>query len=69
MALSDEDKQWINERLERVETNLLTAFHTWASPSEARQRAHANTIHALSLEVDALKDRLDKLESGQKSAQ
>jgi hypothetical protein len=43
MSLSDEDKQWIGERLdqvrdqvtariEQVETRLLTEFHKWASP-------------------------------------
>ena len=40
VSLSDEDKEWISERLEHIETNVLTEFHTWASPVEARQRSH-----------------------------
>jgi hypothetical protein len=36
-VLTDEDKQWISERLEKVETTLLTEFHKWASPIELRQ--------------------------------
>jgi hypothetical protein len=39
--LTDEDKQWISEQLERVETRLLTEFHKWASPVELRIRSHA----------------------------
>jgi hypothetical protein len=46
MALSDEDKQWIEVRLEKVETTLLTEFHKWASPVEARQRTHAAARNA-----------------------
>jgi len=35
VSLTEEDKQWIREQLERVETTLLTEFHKWASPLEA----------------------------------
>ena len=53
MGLTDDDKQWIRElmeqlieasegryreQLEGVETKLLTEFHRWASPLEARPR-------------------------------
>ncbi len=60
----DEDRQWFAEHLERVETKLLTAFHQWASPMEARQRTHAATLRALDLEMEALDDRMKKLEPG-----
>jgi hypothetical protein len=53
-VLTNEDKQWIEERLEglsekieKVETTLLTEFHKWASPQEMRQRTHAAAIRAL----------------------
>ena len=39
--LTEEDKQWISQRLERVETTLLTEFHKWESPVELRQKSHA----------------------------
>lgn len=62
MSLTNEDKQWINEvldeRLERVETKLLTAFHQWASPIEARLRTHAATLRAMDPEMEALDDRM-----------
>jgi len=61
-VLSDEDKQWIVEQLERVETTLLTEFHKWASPVEMRQRSHAAAIRALDAEVESLSDRLKNLE-------
>jgi hypothetical protein len=69
MALTEEDKQWIGAQLqtvrleiERVETNLLTAFHNWASPMEIRQRSHSAALRALDLEIEAINDREQKLE-------
>ena len=64
MSLSDEDKGWIRSELERVETNLLTEFHKWASPVEARQRSHTAALRAFDLEMESLSDRVQKLESG-----
>ncbi|MFZ0795245.1 MAG: hypothetical protein WAM65_15860 [Candidatus Korobacteraceae bacterium] len=60
--LTDEDRQWINERLEKVETTLLTEFHKWASPVDLRQRTHAAALRALDAEVESLSDRLKNLE-------
>jgi hypothetical protein len=48
--LTEEDKQWINERFEKVETKLLTEFHKSTSPVELRQRSHAAAIKALDAE-------------------
>jgi ABC-type uncharacterized transport system involved in gliding motility auxiliary subunit len=72
--LTEEDKQWINERLEqisrrfeerleKVETTLLTEFHKWASPIEMRQRTHTATLRAIDQEMEALADRVQKLEA------
>ncbi len=49
-VLTEEDKQWISQRLEKVETALLTEFHKWASPVELRQKSHAAAIRALDTE-------------------
>jgi len=61
-VLTEEDKQSISQRLEKVETTLLTEFHKWASPVELRQKSHAAAIRALDTEVEALSDRLKNLE-------
>jgi hypothetical protein len=61
-VLTEEDKQWIGQRLEKVETTLLTEFHKSASPVELRQKSHAAAIRALDTEVEALSDRLKNLE-------
>jgi hypothetical protein len=61
-VLMEEDKHWMNERLDKVETTLLTEFHKWASPVELRQKSHAAAIRALDTEVEALSDRLKNLE-------
>ena len=65
MSLTNEDKDWINTQFERVETTLLTEFHKWASPAEARARTHAAAIRAADLELEALSDRVAKLEPKQ----
>jgi len=62
MSLDNEDKQWIREQLEHVETTLLTEFHKWASPLEARQRTHSAALRALDLEMEQMDDRVKKLE-------
>jgi len=50
------------EDIERVETALLTEFHKWASPSEARAKTHTATLRAIDLEMELLTDRIQKLE-------
>jgi hypothetical protein len=92
MSLTDEDKRWFLEQLqrieqklgqfeqklaqlerdfeqkvERVETRLLTEFHKWASPAETRARSHTAAIRALDIELETLSERMDKLEGGPSS--
>jgi hypothetical protein len=55
-------KNQMTEQLRDVETSLLTEFHKWASPSEARQRTHAAALRAIDLEMESLSERVDKLE-------
>ena len=52
-------------RIEAMETKLLTAFHNWASPTEARQRTHAAALRAIDLEIESHSDRVGKLEGKQ----
>lgn len=59
-VLTEEDKQWISERLEKVETTLLTDLHKCASPVELRQKSHAAALRALDAEVESLSGRLKK---------
>ena len=59
----EEQKRAVNEQIEHAETRLLTAFHQWASPTDARLRTHAATLRALDLEMEELDDRMKKLES------
>ncbi len=51
-----------HEQLERVETRLLTEFHKWASPADARLRTHSAALRAVDLEMEALTDRLKRIE-------
>ena len=62
MSLTNEDKEWINGQLERLETRLLTEFQKWASPNEARVRTHTAALRASDMELEAVSDRVTKLE-------
>ena len=59
------------ERIELTETRLLTAFHQFAAPMEARVKSHSSLLRALDLELesnlDAIKARLDQLEGGRRN--
>ena len=58
----DAMKADLDARIEHVETTLLTEFHKWASPIEARLRTHSAALRAVDLEMEALTDRVQKLE-------
>jgi hypothetical protein len=49
-------------RIEQVETTLVTEFHKWASPAEARARTHAAALRAIDLEMEQLSGRSKALE-------
>lgn len=61
-AVVEQLEHSFSEKLEGMETRLLTAFQKWASPVEIRQRADGGRIQALELEMYDIKDRVDKLE-------
>jgi hypothetical protein len=78
-VLTDDDKKWVTEHLERLEerfsekiekleTTLLTEFHKWASPLEMRQKSHAAAIRALDAEIESLSDRLKNVEGRQSTS-
>jgi len=69
MALTDEDKLWItgqltalDAKIEKVETALLTEFHKWASPHDARLRTHTAALRTFDLDLEALTERVKRLE-------
>jgi polyhydroxyalkanoate synthesis regulator phasin len=61
-AYLEDMKRELRADIERVETSLLTEFHKWSSPLEMRVKSHALALRALDLEVDALGERIQKLE-------
>jgi ABC-type Mn2+/Zn2+ transport system ATPase subunit len=58
-------KAYVNERSEIVETRLLTEFHKWASPAEARNRTISAALRAIDMEMEFISDRVSKLEGKQ----
>ena len=53
MSLNNEDKNWINAQLERIETSLL---------NEWRMRSDTVTLRALDVEPEWVSERVTKLE-------
>ena len=58
----DELRVYVDQECEHVETTLLTEFHKWASPAEMRARSHAAALRAMDIEIEALSERVEKLE-------
>lgn len=56
-----------SQRIERVETNLLTAFHSWASPVDQKLRSHREALRALDLQIEEIAGRVQKLEAARDS--
>lgn len=52
----------LDAKIKKFETTLLTEFHKWASPADARARTHAAVLRAIDLEMEILSDRGQKLE-------
>ena len=65
IEMEDRLKGYVNERCEQVETKLLTEFHKWASPAEARTRTISAALRAIDVEREANDDRVKKLEGRQ----
>jgi hypothetical protein len=49
-------------KLEHLETKRRTEFREGPSPADLRKRTHTLVLRALDLEMEALSDRLNKLE-------
>jgi hypothetical protein len=62
--LTPEDKQWMHDRLEQLETRMLTEFHKWAQPVVGGLRSLTEALRTFDLELEALQSRVDKLENG-----
>lgn len=61
-AAEDRLKEFVRQSDHDLETKILTEFHKWASPLEMRIRTHSLAIRATDLEIEALGDRVEKLE-------
>ena len=59
-----EMEQRLVDRIEAVETKLLTAFHDWARPVEIRLR----TLPMMEERLGLLEERVSKIERGDKPA-
>jgi hypothetical protein len=60
MEMEERIVSYVNERSEQVETKLLTEFHKWASPAEARNRTISAALRAIDLEMESIDDRVKK---------
>jgi hypothetical protein len=52
----------VGERIERVETNLLTEFHKWSQTYEVRSRGTMQVVHNFEERLVILEERVGNLE-------
>jgi hypothetical protein len=52
----------INARIEKTETNLLTAFHSWARSMEIRVRSASGSVTAFDERLAHVEERVSELE-------
>ncbi len=55
-------KAYTDERCEKVETSLLTAFHTWAQTYEVRARATSAMLAGVDERLGLIEERVAALE-------
>jgi hypothetical protein len=55
-------KTRLNERIEKTETNLLTAFHGWARPMEIRVHGVATMVLGFEERMALAEQRISELE-------
>lgn len=63
-ALKAEILRAIDERAERTETKLLTAFHGWARAMEIRQRSTSTAVCGFDERLALLEERVSRIERG-----
>jgi hypothetical protein len=73
--LDDNDKRWITEtigvkldemgeRMEAMETRLLTEFHRWAQTYEVRVRGTTRAVVDFEERLGLVEERISRLERG-----
>ena len=61
-AMEERLIQYTDKRSEKVETNLLTAFHGWARSMEIRVRGSSTIVSGFDERLTFLEDRVSDLE-------
>lgn len=66
MALTEQDKDWIVERIEKTETTLLKEFRKWAVRIESSMKIEATKVSTLMERVAVIEERLDDLDDAKR---
>ena len=62
MALTDDDKQWISDALEGLETRLLRGFEGWVNQITQTSKSQTARQRELDEKLDVAISRIDELE-------
>jgi hypothetical protein len=60
--VAEELKKYIDQRSEKVETNLLSAFHGWARSMEIRVRNSGSMVTGFDERLALAEERISELE-------
>ena len=61
-AKFEELKTYVDERVEKTETKLLTAFHGWARSMEIRTRVVSSSVSGMDERLALAEERISELE-------
>lgn len=64
-AALEKERAFTIAAIERGESALLTAFQTWASPTDQKLRSHRGALRAFDLQIEEIPGRVRKLEDAQ----
>lgn len=62
MSLDEQDKQWIDARLEALETRLLRGFEGWVARITQESQSHSARQREYEQRMDLTDTRLNELE-------
>ena len=69
MSLTDEDKEWIDERLEATETRLLRGFEGWVAQITQESRGHSVRQREYEERLDLMNARINELEKWKRESE
>lgn len=67
MSLDEQDKQWIDARLEAMETRILRGFEGWVERITQESQSHSKRQREYEERLDLIDRRINEIEKWRRS--